>query len=152
MISLTLLPEWDSTDSMMDIVQTDHSLVAGTLRLKLRKPAPSKRPTRLELTKEGNYQLPDRGVQPFCPARRRIDQHLPGRRFRSAVAGAERDCLCLGQENLGTAPCTKEAMDLTRDNGPLGAETGGSTQLPRVPCSLVRGKKGGTERQKCGYK
>ena len=42
-----------------DIIQTDHSLVAGTLRLKLRKPTPSKRPTRLEHTKEGliSYQI-----------------------------------------------------------------------------------------------
>ena len=42
-----------------DLLQTDHSLVAGTLRLKLRKPTPAKRSTRLELTKEGllSYQI-----------------------------------------------------------------------------------------------
>ena len=44
---------------MLRITKTDHTLVAGTLRLKLRKPTPSKRQTQLELTKEGlrNYQI-----------------------------------------------------------------------------------------------
>ena len=38
-------------------------------------------------------------------------------------------------------------MDLARDYGHLGTEAEGSTQLPRVPCSLVRGNEGGTESQ-----
>ena len=36
-----------------DLIQTDHLPVAGTVRLKMRKPTPSQHPTRLKLSKEG---------------------------------------------------------------------------------------------------
>ena len=84
-----------------EIIQTDHSLVAGTLRLKLRKPTPSKRPTRLELTKEGLLSYQIEVSNRFALLTEEPDSSSPDDSEAQYVAVVEKDCLYLCRGNLG---------------------------------------------------